>query len=469
MVSQEVIQSPAGGSRYKYSIVACARWEESDIVEWIEYHRAVGFDHFYIYSNDDTPTTLLKTLTPYLLDENPLVTLRHWPFAGQQPQIYFNFMENYLHETEWFSFLDVDEFLVFKGSNSVARFMQPFEKDFDAVYFNWVLYGHNEFYERGDGSVLLNYTRRAARIDLHTKMITRSSAVDPPDVRARFQAGAIGFWHFWNEYDFEISRLTNVIRGNMAGYTDDFFAAANPAISETYEASEAIIETAYVAHFQFKSERDFLRRAERGGFPMASVWGEMFRNNTYKDVLQRMNAVEDTYLAGFWARHVGKAYQTAANATLPVPCFPNVAICKPSQQSSFYEGELTGKDHLRGHANDGYRSGGCGFHTSFEPNPWWVVDLLDQYFIKEIHIYNRTGTPGIAERASNVNIEISKDKASWQPVFATAGTPPGNIHSKPLVVRFEQPQLSGRFVRVISRMPTILHLDEVEVYGLPVR
>ncbi len=459
--------SLASGSRYKYSIVACARWEESDIVEWIEYHRAVGFEHFYIYSNDDTPTALMKTLIPYLLCESPLVTLRHWPFVGQQPEIYFNFMENHLQETEWFSFLDVDEFLVFKGSNSVAQFMKPFEEEFDAVYFNWVLYGHNGFNERGDGSVLLNYTRRAAHIDLHTKVITRSSAVDPQLVRAKFLAGAIGFWHFWNEYDFEISRLTNVIRGNMAGYTDDFFTAANPAISETYAASEAIIATAYVAHFQFKSERDFLRRAERGGFPMASVWGEMFRNNTYKDVLQRMNAVEDTYLAGFWAQHVGRAYQTAAYLSVPTPSFPNVAICKPSQQSSFYEGGLPTKDRLRGNANNGYRSGGCGFHTAFEPNPWWVVDLLGQHIIEEIHVYNRFGAPGVAEQACFLAIEISKDNAEWQEVFTTAGTPPGNIYTTPLVVRLEETPVSGRFVRLISRKPTLLHLDEVEVYGLP--
>jgi hypothetical protein len=49
---------------YKFSLVACARWEEHDIVEWIEYHLSIGVDHFYIYSNDDTPLTLFNRLHP---------------------------------------------------------------------------------------------------------------------------------------------------------------------------------------------------------------------------------------------------------------------------------------------------------------------------------------------------------------------------------------------------------------------
>jgi len=31
--------------KHKFSLVACARWEEKDILEWIDYHRLIGVDH----------------------------------------------------------------------------------------------------------------------------------------------------------------------------------------------------------------------------------------------------------------------------------------------------------------------------------------------------------------------------------------------------------------------------------------
>ncbi len=50
---------------HKYSIVACARWERNYIVEWMQYHFLLGFDHIYIYSNDDT-LMIFFVLLPYL-------------------------------------------------------------------------------------------------------------------------------------------------------------------------------------------------------------------------------------------------------------------------------------------------------------------------------------------------------------------------------------------------------------------
>ena len=52
--------------RHKYSIVACVRWEEADIAEWVHYHQMIGFDHIYLYSNDTDPLPTHKALLPYL-------------------------------------------------------------------------------------------------------------------------------------------------------------------------------------------------------------------------------------------------------------------------------------------------------------------------------------------------------------------------------------------------------------------
>jgi len=37
-----------GNYKYKKSLVSCARWENQYIVEWVNYHKSIGFDHIYI-------------------------------------------------------------------------------------------------------------------------------------------------------------------------------------------------------------------------------------------------------------------------------------------------------------------------------------------------------------------------------------------------------------------------------------
>jgi hypothetical protein len=449
----------------RFSIVACARWEENDIVEWLEYHRAIGIDHFYIYSNDDTPVTLLKTLSPYIYADDPIVTYRHWPIVGQQPQIYFHFLENCKHETEWFSFLDIDEFMVFRNVDSIAAFMEKFERNHDAVYLNWLHFGNNYLVERDPDSTLFAYTRRARQIDHHTKMITRSAAIDAALVRERFTAGGIGFWHFWNDYGVPEDRLTNVILGSVAGYTADFPKQALEYVRRP-NVSETMINTAFIAHFQLKSERDFLRRAERGGFEFSTTWGQMYQDGRYRQLLDRMNAVEDTYLAAFWARRVGAKQETGLYSPVPRPALPNIALRKPARQSSRSpEPPNHPRAHVQGHGNDGVRTGVFGFHTAQEDAPWWAVDLLDPHELAEIHLYNRVNIPGVAERASHIALETSLDGEIWTEIFAHDGSRFGGIGAGgPLVVR-PAPGIVARHLRVISRRRTALHLDEVEVYG----
>ena len=465
---EPIMNSPSQPNRHKFSLVACVRWEEDDIVEWIEYHRAIGIEHFYIYSNDDSPVTLLKVLAPYLFRPDSIITFRHWPIPGQQPQIYFHFLQNFKHETEWFCFLDIDEFLVFKTTNSIQRFMSRFEQTHDAVYLNWLIYGNNHLAERDRDSVLFAYTRRSRGINHHTKVITRAAAVDAADVERRFLSGKIGFWHFWNDYGFEPARLTNAIGGSVEGYTKEFPKAAIEQVRRQ-GVSDVMINTAYVAHFQFKSERDFIRRAERGGFPMAASWQKIYDDGSYKNLLDTFNAVEDLYLAAYWARKVGQLYNTAALARVSVPPYPNVALRKPSRQSSLVELPVPPGAHLQGHGNDGTRSGVFGFHTNYEDAPWWEVDLLAQYSLKEIHIYNRDDAPGVAERAASMAVEISRDSVKWHEIFANdPATPFFGFNRGPLVIRPGTAAVA-RYLRVISREPAFLHLDEVEVYGAPLR
>ena len=154
-------------------------------------------------------------------------------------------------------------------------------------------------------------------------------------------------------------------------------------------------------------------------------------------------------------------------SNVPVPKFANVALRKPSRQSSlFSEAQVKLKGRVQGHANDGFRTGTFGFHTAFEDEPWWAVDLLERYVIKAVHIYNRIDDPALAVRARHIAIEISSTGSIWTEVYAHKGAPAfQGTNGRPLVVAFDK-VVVARHLRIISRTKTFLHLDEVEVYGI---
>jgi FkbM family methyltransferase len=283
-------------AQHRYVIVACARWETPYIREWIAYHRAIGFDHIYLYCNDDDPVDFHAEVLadPAARD---FVTLRHFAGQGQQSAMYRDAMQTVRAEAEWVTFLDIDEFLVLRSVNNVHRFMAPFEAYADSVYFNWLMFGNNGFVDRPAGSVLQNYTRRAAALDPHTKHITRVSKLTAEKL------GAPGwpFWHGLANPLWSDLRRVNVLGQDWNHYLDDFPQHAATILADA-DLTQQIIAVAAVNHYVFKSEADFTLRAQRGlagQFAGQIKWAELHRTGEHTHILQGLNETEDTYLRNF--------------------------------------------------------------------------------------------------------------------------------------------------------------------------
>ncbi|QIJ77131.1 glycosyltransferase family 92 protein [Methylobacterium sp. NI91] len=285
--------------KHTYSLVACARWEAEEIVEWVEYHRALGFDHFYIYSNDDTPDPLFKALMPYIIGSKPIVTYKFWPRLGEQSEMYADFLRHYKTETRWAMFLDIDEFITLRSNNNIGQFLAKFPDDVDCIYFNWLMYGNNGKLKRDGRSNLETLTRRADVIDVHTKTIWRTEKVTEELAREGAARTRNAYTHFWNGYNFDNFIMRDVINRPVDDYATNFPEAAHAAIGDR-AVSDRMIDTAYVAHFIIKSEEDFIRRAERGGFAAQVQWKERYESGAYKELLSHLNCVEDLYLKNIW-------------------------------------------------------------------------------------------------------------------------------------------------------------------------
>ncbi|WP_318285998.1 discoidin domain-containing protein [Limnospira fusiformis] len=138
----------------------------------------------------------------------------------------------------------------------------------------------------------------------------------------------------------------------------------------------------------------------------------------------------------------------------------NLALNKPTVQSSVYQPEIYGYDPQG--ACNGKKTGKFGFHTCQENQPWWQIDLQAIYQLTQIRIYNRIN---FEERASTLNILLSEDALNWELFYSN--NPDnlfGGINGKPLIVDIAYKV--ARFVRLQLREIESLHLDEVEIYGV---
>jgi hypothetical protein len=113
---------------------------------------------------------------------------------------------------------------------------------------------------------------------------------------------------------------------------------------------------------------------------------------------------------------------------------------------------------------DGVKTGNIfegGFHTDYEENPWWQVDLGARNSLSYVLLYNRQDC--CIERAKTLEVLLSDDGYSWQSVYKHDGSVFGGADGNPL--RVELGCQKARFLRVQLRETNYLHLDEVEIFG----
>lgn len=123
----------------KYDVVLCCIFKDEGafLKEWIEYHLLVGVKHFYMYNNfsSDNYQEILK---PYIQKE--LVTLIEWPVSQGQFAAYKNWFENYRSDTQWVSFLDIDEFICPYFEMSIPDWIQKYS-NYPCVMLYWKMFG----------------------------------------------------------------------------------------------------------------------------------------------------------------------------------------------------------------------------------------------------------------------------------------------------------------------------------------
>ncbi|MDE1895681.1 MAG: glycosyltransferase family 2 protein [Rhodospirillales bacterium] len=314
--------------KYRFVIAACARWEAPYAAEWLSYHRAIGFEHVYLYCNDDDPAELYEAILPFTQGPEPFVTFRYFPEQGMQRKMLLHFCAHNGQDSEWVSFLDLDEFLRLPPGQTLPEYMRGFEDKTDCLMFNWVYCGPNG-HKTPPESVLKGLTRRQPSVHPFTKMVFRSWILGQPELFRN--APDCSFLHRLHQYVAADIRPMNVLGEDMSGYYDDphFNGLADEWAHDRKPLNRIFEANAFIHHYAFRTESAFTDRVARGlggDFHGQDHWGRVAANEELRiGFTANINAVEDLALANVWDEIIAASARLGVTP-VPDPPVPNAIM-----------------------------------------------------------------------------------------------------------------------------------------------
>ncbi len=165
--------------QYKLAIGAIFRDEAPFLKEWIEFHKLVGVQHFYLFNNCSTDN-YASVLQPYINQGE--VELIQWPYLAVswenwlykvQTDAYEDCILRSQGKVKWLALIDIDEFLTPISSDNVPDILEDYE-EFGGVGFNWKLFGHSGLLDLEPNKLMIESLVRTAPLDRPTHLGTKS-------------------------------------------------------------------------------------------------------------------------------------------------------------------------------------------------------------------------------------------------------------------------------------------------------
>ena len=132
------------------AMCAIAKNEGRYLQEWIEYHKMLGVEKFYIYDNESTDDTQ-NVLQPYV--DKGVVEYTFFPGIKMQLKAYKDCVRKHKYDARYIAFIDIDEFIVPLKHKTIPDYIQSLGK-FSGVQINWIVYGSGGAKTRTNGFVI---------------------------------------------------------------------------------------------------------------------------------------------------------------------------------------------------------------------------------------------------------------------------------------------------------------------------
>lgn len=267
--------------RHRRAVLVTMRNEALGLLEWIAYHRAIGFDAVFVATNDckDGTDTLLSRIAAA---DPAVVHIPHAPAPGTSPQeagCALAFAHPAMQDVEWVLHIDADEFLhVSLGDGRIDTLLDAVGPS-DAIAITWRMFGSAGHRSWPGGNVLENFLRTEARL---RRARSLQKCLFRPD---RFRRV---FSHLPKD-----PIAPDVVLKNTEGRTLPTDALFHPTLvrHRTADPRHFTWRHADIHHYAIRSEDLFLMKNDRGdGLSMNT--GKYLRGSSFWQFADA-NAVED--------------------------------------------------------------------------------------------------------------------------------------------------------------------------------
>ncbi|WP_419739106.1 glycosyltransferase family 2 protein [Ruegeria sp.] len=161
MPELEVTSKETG--RGRCAIVTTMKNEGPFILEWLAYHRAIGFDDFLIYTNDctDGTDTMLEMLQSKGLVQHRDNPFRQMDMRPQHAALHSADDEQIVRDATWVACIDVDEYVNIKCGDGTLDALFAAVPDANMIAMTWRLFGNGDSHEFEDRSIIEQFQRCA--------------------------------------------------------------------------------------------------------------------------------------------------------------------------------------------------------------------------------------------------------------------------------------------------------------------
>ncbi|MBR1776654.1 glycosyltransferase family 92 protein [bacterium] len=243
---------PVGQPRESvYSSVVAIFKDEPDIVEWIEYHKLIGIQRFYLYDNN-SEKDWYGVLKPYI--DSGLVVYQKVPGKAMQHPVYQDAIYRYKNETTWMAIIDLDEYIVPVEKNNINDFLKDYEK-YPALIVNWVMFDSNGLEKRQSGKLIPEMFTRTYKDSQAYMNLTVKSIFNPRKVR------------------FAPSAHVCIYKAHELPVTENFEEQKETVYFKTKYNS---VNKIRINHYYCKSKEDYISKIKKGS---AINGGKLYANN----------------------------------------------------------------------------------------------------------------------------------------------------------------------------------------------
>ena len=262
----------------KYDLVICAIFKDEELFlkEWIEYHKLVGVQHFYLYDNGSSDSSL-EILKPYIKAKE--VDLISWKRQSSNQQEYnFNIqIPAYEHalkiakkKAKWAAFIDLDEFICPVKNKNLVELLKDYTQ-YGGLAINWQLYGTSNRQSLEEGELLTEALVYKMPTDHQNHHVVKC-IVQPSRVES-----------ITDPHSFSIVlviALSILIEALKQGYL------CHPSIA---------LDVIRINHYWYGTENWFFNNK----LPRRAQWGLTFSQEQWRGVMAEANSQRDEAILGF--------------------------------------------------------------------------------------------------------------------------------------------------------------------------